>query len=113
METIKSKHRCAVCSTLATEQNPLIHVWDDKYLCRIDYGSKKGQRWRERKRRDDPAFDRYTRLVSLGGLRQCPACGLEMRIRMKARGMGAGTWEVCCDSCHRVAIEGLSVARPD
>lgn len=53
------------------------------------------------------------RLISLGGPRQCLVCGLEMRLRMKATGMGAGTWEVCCVSCHRVALYGLSVVDPE
>ena len=113
METLTPKHRCAVCGTLDTKQNPLIHECGDKYLCLNDYNSKKGNRWRERRRRDDPAYDRYRRLVSLGGPRQGPVCGLGMQLRPKARGMGAGTWEVCCVSCHRVSISGLSVARAE
>ncbi len=111
MDDTQPERRCAICDTRATKKNPLLHEWADEYLCFNDFTSESGKQWRDNKRREDPAYDRYKRLLSLGGPRQCPVCGFGMRLRLKAGGMGAGIWEVSCTTCYRVNYDGISAYR--
>ncbi len=66
--------------------------------------SPAGTAWRAKRSQSDPGYARYLRLSTVGLRVVCPSCGEECCLSAKARGMGAGMWEICCTECSRITF---------
>jgi hypothetical protein len=63
--------------------------------------SEVGRQWQRNKFRADAAYERYWLLQSIAYPIDCPNCGQQHNLSAKARGMGAGNWELCCTLCGK------------
>ncbi len=101
--TTTSPDSCALCGGAAEHADPLV---DDIFYEGVRMhlhciNSDAGREWTRRKAETDPEFARHLELSTVGGRRECAGCGALERTSPKAYGMGAGTWEMNCTSCHR------------
>lgn len=64
--------------------------------------------WVEEQRELDPEYARYWDMMTYGLPCACPGCGLGLSLAPKAVGMGADSWEVCCDTCSQSLANGVS-----
>jgi hypothetical protein len=82
---------------------------DDEVLIHLHcYNSEGAAVWRERRRTEDPAYDRYWRLMTVRATVHCPNCSATLDMSPKAVGMGAGSWPVNCTACHRTSAKCFS-----
>src|SRR5687768_3317892 len=95
--------RCLICGESARPQDPLCpDGMDDEVLMHLScYNSPGAQAWRAQMQSADPAFDRWSNLMTVGVDFNCPACSAALRRGPKAVGMCAGSWTVHCTRCHR------------
>lgn len=110
MNTEAGNVTCVLCGR-GNNANDI--MMDDGFYSSLRYhvgciNSPQGKLWQDQKFREDPAYERYWDLQTIGKIVTCHRCSLNQAISAKARGMGAGNWEVVCDSCHRVSPQSLS-----
>ena len=69
--------------------------------------SKEGKRWREDRAKSDELYRGYLELITHGREVNCPACRTRCKLYSKSRDVGY-VWELCCDQCGEVSLNGLS-----
>jgi len=70
----------------------------------------KAKQWRQQRVSEDPGYNRYLRLISDGIRTPCTLCGDSDRLCVKAVD---ADWQMCCNRCHRVNLNGLNTYTTD
>src|SRR5687767_11161377 len=94
---------CVICGGTEQPQNRLCPdgFYDEVLIHLHCYNSKGAALWRERRRAEDPAYDRYWRLMTVRAPIHCPNCSATLDMSPKGAEMGGGSWVVNCTACHR------------
>jgi hypothetical protein len=87
-------------------------IYSELYFHIDCLNSKEGKRWRVERARTDKLYARYLELISHGRVVKCPACHTECAIYFKSRDV-PHVWELSCDVCGKVNLDGLSIDSSD
>lgn len=92
---------CTLCGRPPEQADPLVpdEFYDDVAIHLHCLNGEPGLEWRRARAAADPAYARYLALTTMGLEQHCPACDTPQVLSPKAAGMGAGHWELCCDTC--------------
>jgi len=102
---------CAICkSHEETEHNQLQRddLYLDIYIHWQCQASTEYQEWVNSQRLNDPLYDRYWDMMTVGKPIECSHCGEQQAISPKAVGMGAGIWDLNCTHCHQLSTQPLN-----
>jgi len=106
---MSGKH-CYICKGKDNRDDPLFEdsFYPDIRMHLKCLNSKEAIAWRKKKMNEDPLFRRYIELISMGRKMRCSACSETNYLYLKCAERFSPSWELCCDECHRVDLEGLS-----
>jgi hypothetical protein len=105
---------CIACGGWEHSDDPLCaDRFDDEELIHFRcYNSAAAVAWREQRRAEEPAYDRYLWLKTHRQPVRCPHCSAMLDMSPRVTGMMGSMLPVNCTRCHRATTSRFSFDRP-